>query len=141
MITLLGSLFGFIAAFVPDLFKIYQSTKDRAHELAIMDRQIAAQKQGAAAKLEEINATASMANFEAIYKTYSTGIRWVDAFNGTVRPALAYAFFVLYAVIKIMLFRESPMPWLLWTEEDQAVFAAIISFYFGQRSSTAKAKK
>lgn len=26
------------------------------------------------------------------------------------------------------------MPWLIWTEEDQAIFAGIISFYFGSRA-------
>jgi hypothetical protein len=61
------------------------------------------------------------------------GIRWVDALNGTVRPVIAYSFFILYALVKGMQF-SAGLPWLLWTEEDQAIFAGIISFYFGQRA-------
>lgn len=46
---------------------------------------------------------------------------------------IAYSFFLLYTVVKVMQF-SAGLPWLLWTEEDQAIFAGIISFYFGQRA-------
>jgi len=36
-------------------------------------------------------------------------------------------------VVKVMQF-SADLPWLLWTAEDQAIFAGIISFYFGQRA-------
>ncbi len=49
------------------------------------------------------------------------------------RPVIAYSFFILYALVKVMQF-SADMPWLLWTAEDQAIFAGIISFYFGQRA-------
>ena len=29
---------------------------------------------------------------------------------------------------------SADLPWLLWTTEDHAIFAGIISFYFGQRA-------
>lgn len=58
-----------------------------------------------------------------------------------MRPVLAYAFFLLYFTIKCMQFAivdlTDPMPWQivgLWSVEDQAIFAGIISFYFGQRA-------
>ncbi|MBN8531560.1 MAG: hypothetical protein J0L97_06855 [Alphaproteobacteria bacterium] len=91
------------------------------------------QAQGHANRLEEIQTQADIAESRALYRTYNTGIRWVDALNGTVRPVIAYAFFLLYAVVKAMQF-SADLPWLLWTEEDQAIFAGIISFYFGQRA-------
>ncbi len=78
-------------------------------------------------------AAADIAESRALYKTYNTGIKWVDVLNGTVRPVIAYSFFILYAVIKAMQF-SADLPWLLWTVEDQAIFAGIISFYFGQRA-------
>jgi len=55
------------------------------------------------------------------------------ALNGTVRPVIAYSFFALYASVKAIQFSAN-LPWLLWTAEDQAIFAGIISFYFGQRA-------
>jgi hypothetical protein len=133
MITLLGSLLGFIGAAFPDFLKLFKEKADRKHELAILQLQLEQQKQGHSNRLEEIYVEADIAESKALYKTYNTGIRWVDALNGTVRPVVAYCFFLLYASVKIMHF-SADLPWLLWTEEDQAIFAGIISFYFGQRA-------
>jgi hypothetical protein len=139
MITLLSSLLGFVSAGVPELFRLLRDREDRKHELAVLELQIKQQSQGRSERLEEIRVSAGSAEMQALYRTYSTGIHWVDALNGTVRPALAYAFFFLYALVKTMQF-SSGLPWLLWTEEDQAMFAGIMSFYFGQRAVT-KARK
>ncbi len=133
MMTLLGSLLGFISAAFPDLLKLFRDAQDRKHELTILEMQMAQQAQGHTNRLEEIHVEADIAESRALYKTYNTGIRWVDALNGTVRPVIAYSFFILYAVVKIMQF-SADLPWLLWTAEDQAIFAGIISFYFGQRA-------
>jgi hypothetical protein len=133
MITLLGSLLGFFGAAFPDILKLFKDSADRKHELAILQMQIEQQKQGQANRLEEIYVEADIAESRALYKTYSTGIRWVDALNGTVRPVVAYCFFILYSAVKFMQY-SADLPWLLWTEEDQAIFSGIISFYFGQRA-------
>ncbi len=133
MITLLGSLLGFFSAAFPDILKLWRDAADRKHELAILQMQMEQQRQGHVNRLEEITAQADISESRALYKTYNTGIRWVDALNGTVRPVIAYSFFILYASVKIMHF-HTDLPWLLWTEEDQAIFAGIISFYFGQRA-------
>jgi hypothetical protein len=141
MVTLLGSLIGFISAAFPDLLKIWRDASDRKHELTILQMQMEQAAQGHEQRLEEINAQADIAESKALYKTYYSGIRWVDALNGTVRPVLAYAFFLLYFTIKCMQFAMvdlgNPLPWhmdILWSVEDQAIFAGIISFYFGQRA-------
>ena len=133
MITLLGSLLGFLSAAFPDFLKLFRDAQDRKHELKILELQMEQQAQGHANRLEEIQVSADIAESQALYKTYHTGIRWVDALNGTVRPVIAYSFFVLYALVKVMQF-SADLPWLLWTAEDQAIFAGIISFYFGQRA-------
>ncbi len=141
MVTLLGSLIGFISAAFPDLLKIWRDAADRKHELTILEMQMAQAAQGHQQRLEGINAQADISESRALYKTYYSGIRWVDALNGTVRPVLAYSFFLLYFVIKCMQFAmvdlANPLPWhmdMLWSVEDQAIFAGIISFYFGQRA-------
>jgi hypothetical protein len=93
-------------------------------------------------RLEEIGMQADIAESAALYKTYTTGITWVDALNGTVRPVIAYAFFVLYATVKFIAYAALPdvgVPFVvvydtLWTQDDAAIFAGIISFYFGQRA-------
>ena len=133
MITLLGSLLGFISSTFPDLLKLFRDASDKKHEITLLQMQMDFQVQGHQERLEEINTNADIAESEALYKTYTTGISWVDALNGTVRPVIAYSFFILYAAVKIMHY-SADLPWLLWTEDDQAIFAGIISFYFGQRA-------
>lgn len=141
MITLLGTLIGFISSLVPDLVKLFRDHQDRQHELMILELQLKQQREGFSQRIEEIHAQADIAESKALYKTWKSDIRWVDALNGTVRPVLAYAFFFLYFVVKCMQFSlvnwDAPLPWqlnTLWGEEDQAIFAGIIAFYFGQRA-------
>lgn len=134
MITLLGSLIGFLGAAFPDILKLFRERDDRKHELAVLDKQVEMQRLGYMQRLDEIQTQAGIAESQAIYKTYKTGIHWVDALNGTVRPVLAYAFFLLYAVVKLMQYEAAGTLLILWNEEDQAIFAGIISFYFGQRA-------
>lgn len=132
MITLLGSLLGFLGSAFPNLLNIYREKKDREHELAILKLQMEQQAQGHAERLEEINAQADIAEASTIYHTYTTNIGWVDALNGTVRPVIAYAFFSLYAFVKFFQWQSGVLD--LWTDEDWCIFSAVISFYFGQRA-------
>lgn len=139
MITLLGTLIGFLSAAFPDLFKMLRDKSDRAHELKILEMQLEQQRQGHTERMEEIHAGRDAEEITALYKTYESGIEWVDALNGTVRPVLAYAFFLLYAFTKALQYTlidisaENAL-YALWSEEDQAIFAGIISFYFGSRA-------
>lgn len=143
MVTLLSSLLGFLSAAFPDMLKLFRDTQDRKHELEILKLQISREQQGFQNRLEEIQAHAMAAETTALYKTWHTGVRWVDALNGSVRPVLAYAFFLLYAAVKtaqISLlaaadgFTLAQVVVFAWGEEDQAIFAGIISFYYGQRA-------
>ena len=141
MMTLLATLLGFISSTFPDLLKLWKDGADRKHELAILQMQLEQQRQGHVNRLQEIQIAADGIEARALYKTYSIGIKWVDALNGTVRPVLAYSFFLLYTIVKyaqIALLQDSidiieafPM---IWNEEDSTIFAGIVSFYFGARA-------
>ncbi len=139
MITLISALLGFVGAAMPDIFKLIRDHQDRKHELKILQLQLQQQAQGYSNRLEEIAINADIAESRAIYKTWQSNIKWVDALNGSVRPILAYAFFILYATTKILQFAliDTAIPatiYILWQPEDQAIFAGIISFYYGQRA-------
>lgn len=138
MIELIGALIGFLGGVTPDLFGMWKDAQDRKHELQILDLQMKQQAQGHTERLAEINVTADIAESKAIYKTHTTGIGWVDAYNGTVRPTLAYGFFFLYLMVKIMLFRQLDftLPWsieVFWNATDSAFMYGVIAYYFGQR--------
>lgn len=132
MISLLGALLGFLGSLLPDIMKLVKDRSDKVHELAIMDRQLQQALQLQAGQLKAIDTMADVAESSILHQSFHSNVPWVEALNGSVRPVLAYAFFLLYAVVKML--QVQHMPWLLWTDEDQAIFSGIISFYFGQRA-------
>jgi hypothetical protein len=133
MITVISALLGFAGSMIPEILHLFKDKSDREHELKILQMQLEQQRIGQTTRLEEIRVEADSSQMQALYSTWRSGVRWVDAYNASVRPTLAYAFFALYATVKIMQF-QAHTPWALWNEEDQAIFAGIISFYYGQRA-------
>ena len=147
MITLLASIAGFFTAIIPDILKIFTDRNDKKHELEIMDRQIKIQESGINQRLEEVKINSEAAHIKALYNTFKSGVLWADALNASVRPVLAYFFFSLYALIKYFQFRmiaeiadHHLLLKTIWTIDDQAIFAGIISFYFGQRTMAKRAR-
>ena len=145
MLTLLGSLLGFISSLFPDVLKLWRDKGDKAHELAILDRQMQLQQVLHSQRLEEIRVQGQVVESTALYKhARFTGVKWVDALSGTVRPIITYAFFLLYMAVKMaqiyLLLTDNYDLQLaevllgIWHAEDQALFAAVMSFWFGQRA-------
>ena len=70
------------------------------------------------------------------------GTGFISGLQKSVRPVITYAFFGLFATIEITLlmdaidkgteFNEAIQ--LLWDDDTKAIFAAIISFWFGSRA-------
>lgn len=168
MIALFSALLGFVSSAVPDFIKLFREGKDRAHEIALLKLQMEYDREKLAAANAEANIMRDQ-QLQAIemqtqtrqeeilndrVKESITGIHWVDALSGSVRPMITYAFFTLYVLVKCAQFSIllSPgLPWQnnlsvaqalvsLWTEEDIAIFSAIMAFWFGSRALM-KAKK
>ncbi len=145
MLTLLGSLLGFISSAFPDLLRLWQDHQDRKHELAILDRQIEQMRLGHTQRLEEIAVEADIAESKALYRHDSkpSGVKWVDGLPASVRPVITYAFFLLFTTVKtaalyalitdqgLTVVQALPQ---IWDPETQALFAAVMSFWFGQRA-------
>ena len=147
MITLFASIAGFITSLIPEILRFFKDKLDKSHELQLMDKQIRFSKNGYIKSPEEVEMTRDVMERLSLYSTYKTGINWVDALNGTVRPVLAYSFFAMYCAIKILQYQYVVKTALfvqhldiIWSIDDQAIFASIVSFYFGQRAF-AKSRK
>jgi hypothetical protein len=162
MIALLSALLGFFSSAVPDLLKLFRDGRDRAHEITLLKLQMefareklmVAHQEAQQAQAMQLQAIASHAEvseqlaLNARVRDSLTGIHWVDALAGSVRPTITYAFFGLYVLVKcaqFYLLLHPSMPWQqsmtlaqalvsLWTEEDIAIFSAIMAFWFGQRA-------
>lgn len=150
MIALLSALLGFLASALPEVFKLLKGAQDNKHELAVMDKQIEAQRLAGTQKLDEIGMQADMTEAYRLSQPlpHST-IRWVAALSDSVRPILTYLFFGSYLAVKMAQFylmtTGQALPWLgnistaqaivsLWGDEDMALFCAVITYWFGNRS-------
>ena len=145
MLTLLGSLLGFISSTFPDLLKFWQDKQDRKHELQILDRQMEQMRLGHNQRLDEIVINADVSQSLALYKHDSqpSGVTWVDGLRASVRPMITYGFFILFAWVKlsavVLLMNQDGLSInealiQIWDGETQALFAGILSFWFGSRS-------
>ena len=145
MLTLLGSLLGFISSTFPDLLKLWQDKQDRKHELQILDRQMEQMRLGHNQRLDEIVINADVKQSLALYKHDSqpSGVTWVDGLRASVRPVITYGFFILFAWVKlsavVLLMNQNGLSinealMQIWDAETQALFAGILSFWFGSRS-------
>ena len=148
MLALLGSLLGLLGALAPRLIQLFEAKQNHAQELELLEahsrNQLRLIEAGVAGKMAEVNAwadtKAELAAFAA--SMVPTGIKWVDALNGVVRPLLTVSFFALYAAIKAAQFYVisgegsdvASSLIALWGEEDWAAWAAIITFWFGSRT-------
>ena len=146
MLEIIGALAGFASSAVPNLFKIWQDKMDKEHEVTLLGMQLSAQAQASIAQAQEIQSQAlamaamssdkaDVAEVTALATTWQSGIKWVDGFNASVRPMLAYAFFLLYATLKVIhLCTTGGIATDYWTETDNVIFLTIISYFFGQRA-------
>ena len=155
MIALLSTLLGFAASSVPKLFELFQDKRDKKHELELMKYQAEMDKQRADANLEASIVQSQGAMNIAVQQSYQADIEankelgnsWIVGFSASVRPVITYAFFALYASVKVAnfwLLTHPEMPWqqaltysqalaMIWGDEDMAIFGAVVSFWFGVR--------
>jgi len=103
MMTLFGSLLGFAASAFPEMLKLKREAADRKQQLELLDRQLEAQKLGHVQKLEELNVSADISEMQQVYgyANRDSGVPWVEALQSSVRPVITYAFFGLFAAVKL----------------------------------------
>ena len=143
MLSLLGSLLGFGSSFLPKVMDFFQDKQDKKHELAIMEVQIRQQKEVAVQQLEMVNVGADIREIEAIQKSVkNTDVKWIDGLRGSVRPVITYCFFALFIFVEISAYVSLTASGIsslqavviVWDDEVMALFAAVLSFWFGGRA-------
>lgn len=144
MLTILGSLIGFLSSSLPDFLNIFRERQDRKHELTILKMQMEQQRLGHTQRLEEIEVEADSKERIALlqHDSQPSGVGWVDGLRASVRPIITYGFFLLFVYVKtqsLSVLLNNGLPFdvaviRLWDGETQALFAAIISYWFGSRS-------
>ncbi|MBF8246796.1 MAG: hypothetical protein ISN64_02265 [Rickettsia sp.] len=141
MITILASMIGFLGSIIPAIIKYLKDTNDKKHELNILETKIKIKNQNNSQFIDEQKLAAELLEVIMLHSNFTIKTPWLDALNTSVRPILAYSFFIAYTSIKYIQYKHFSIHinFLdalenLWNVEDQAIFASIISFYFGQRA-------
>ena len=143
MLSLLGSVLGFGTSFLPKIMDFFQDKQDKKHELAVMEVQIRQQIELATQKLEAVNVEADIREIEALQKSMQpTGNSFIDGYRSSVRPTITYAFFLLFIFVEISAYLSLTSMGtsgldavqIIWDQETKALFAAVISFWFGGRA-------
>jgi hypothetical protein len=147
--TLIGAFLGFLASLMPQIWQLvvarmsptpaYQATKaeETLSDLVHDQNQVILQQQQTITKLT--------AELRTPFFHY-----FLKALQTSVRPTLTYAIFLLWAVIKITILYYGLfvqhlssvvlLP-ILWDENADGMFAAIVCFWFGSRMMSGQSVK
>jgi len=146
MISLLGSLLGFGTSSIPMIMGFFEKKQANKQELLMLEAKAKYASELSRLKLKELDAEADIEEVKGLYKHAESLAKanqspFVSALQASVRPVITYAFFSIFAFVKITYVTlavqggEDLLPSILqaWDSESQTVFAAIISFWFGNR--------
>jgi hypothetical protein len=145
MISLLGTLLGFGTSIVPEVLGYFKQKQANEQELAMLEAKANYADKLSELKLKELDAEADIAEAKSIYAhdaNLDSG-NFVNALRGSVRPVITYAFFILFSTVKgVTLYTMVATDGMdltagmlaVWDEETQAIFSAIIAFWFGNRA-------
>jgi hypothetical protein len=143
MMTLLGSLLGFGTSFLPEILNYFKASQDHKHKLERMKVEMDMMTKRNELKLNIIDKQAEIKETEGLYKHDSMDSGgFVNALRGSVRPVITYCFFALFVAVQTVVILRvmaeggnwtDAVP-LMWTAETQGLFAAIMSFWFGNRA-------
>jgi hypothetical protein len=157
MLSLVSSLLGFAAGGLPKVLDFVQDRGDKKHELALMaaqrERELALAKEGfiAQAAVEEIKteqiamqtqAQEKLAMWAHDAKIGEGASTWVINLRASVRPMVTYLFVGLLIVVDIagiwyaystgVAFAVAME--MVFSDDEMAILAAIISFWFGSQA-------
>ena len=145
MLSLLGTLLGFGTSIVPEILGYFKQAQVNKQELAMLEAKAKYAEQLSTLKVQELDAQAEIEETKGLYnhdRSIDAG-GFVNALRGSVRPVLTYAFFSLFATIKgVTLYAMVSTSGMdltaglltIWDGETQAIFSAIIAFWFGNRA-------
>ena len=145
MLSLLGSLLGFGTSFLPKVMDFFKDKQEKAHELRLMDKQLENQKVLGAQKLQMTHVEADIRESEALLKhdanLQNKASPFVVNLAASVRPIVSYLLFLEIFILTFAVqfgWMDQEQYKLIWNNEMQAVWAAVVSFWFGRRAMARK---
>ena len=157
MFSILSSILGFATAGLPSILGFFQQKGDQAHEremarlqneqsLAMAEKGFQSQEKVAEINLEGTYAETFTQERQALYehdaKLVHDAAPWVRTLNASVRPIVAFTFVGLLLfvdiggfiwAVKTAGFSGESMD-IIFSDQEMAIVASIIGFYFGART-------
>lgn len=153
MFEILSFVFGGVFRLAPELMKWLDKKDERKHELAMLDKQMEADKLRAEMALKQVELEGEVslgrAEIDAIIAAtraqgQKSGVKWIDGFNSLLRPLIAFWWvIVLYSgslcvqfYALVWKFNET-VPTAVLTvfgDQEKAIALSIIGFVFVDRA-------
>ena len=146
MITLLGSLLGFSTSIIPEILGFFKQGQANKQELAMLEAKAQYAQALSSMQLEELDAKAEIVETEKLYEhdmALAARGGWVVSLQASVRPVITYLFMATFIAVEgglvYSLMTTQGADWVTalqaaWSENSQALFSAILSFWFGGRA-------
>lgn len=144
---LLGSLLGLTGSLVPAVTDHFKSKRDNEFELKKMEKMAELRAAGFDHDMKMFETQAADNEHARLIEhdiSINKGTGFIAGLQKSVRPIITYCFFGLFAVIEVTLLMNamnaddgvdfSNAIAILWDDDTKAIFAAIISFWFGSRA-------
>tara|TARA_R100000149_G_C5866449_1_gene131122 strand:+ start:796 stop:1260 length:465 start_codon:yes stop_codon:yes gene_type:complete len=144
MMTIIGSLLGFGTSFLPEVLNYFKRGQEQKYELQRMQMEMELMAKRSELKISELDKEAEIKETEGLYKHDNVDAGgFINALRGSVRPIITYCFFGLFVAIKVTallsLMNQTGMQLnmalsTIWDDQTAGLFAAIMSFWFGNRA-------
>ena len=151
MMTIIGSLLGFGTSFLPEVLNYFKRGQEQKYELQRMQMEMELMAKRSELKISELDKEAEITETEGLSKHDNVDAGgFINALRGSVRPIITYAFFGLFVAIKVTallsLINQSGVSLnmaldTIWDDQTAGLFAAIMSFWFGNRAVSKYYKK
>lgn len=143
--SIIGSLLGFGSSVVPAITDHFTQKRTHQFELDKMEKMFKLQQAGYDFEIKKFQEMGLHEEQKALLlhdTTISSNTGFIAALQKSVRPVITYAFFGIFAIVEytiLMSAIEGGMALrdairIVWDDNTQAIFAAIISFWFGSRA-------
>ena len=144
MMTIIGSLLGFGTSFLPEVLNYFKRGQEQKYELQRMQMEMELMAKRSELNIAELDKEAEIKETEGLYKHDNVDAGgFINALRGSVRPIITYAFFGLFVAIKVTallsLLNHTGVSLnialdTIWDDQTAGLFAAIMSFWFGNRA-------
>ena len=144
MFTILGSLIGFAGSAVPSLIDYFKNKSDKEQKTEEFKLQLEAKKLGVDLDIKLFDAKKDFEEHKMLLD-HDTALGnqkgFINSLRAFVRPFITYIFFLTFIGVKITLLYQAIQNGsdlnttlgVVWDEQTEALFATIISFWFGSR--------